>query len=90
MFFLNSNNLKDMIKETYDVSDLLNNFYLSYCKEFNLDKTLAKKYILMKPEDIAWMSDFQGRPFGGFGLYLTPRNMAKLGQLYLQNGKYSR
>ncbi|MFX0042482.1 MAG: serine hydrolase [Candidatus Hodarchaeota archaeon] len=36
--------------------------------------------------DIIWMADSHGNAFGGIGLFLTPRNMAKLGQLYLSKG----
>lgn len=33
-----------------------------------------------------WDNDAQGIPIGGWGLQLTPREMAKLGFLYLHNG----
>jgi len=33
-----------------------------------------------------WDSDYQGIPIGGWGLKLTPREMAKLGYLFLHNG----
>jgi CubicO group peptidase (beta-lactamase class C family) len=33
-----------------------------------------------------WDTDTQGIPIGGWGLQLTPREMAKLGFLYLHNG----
>jgi CubicO group peptidase (beta-lactamase class C family) len=32
------------------------------------------------------MADSDGNSYGGIGLFLTPRNMAKLGQLYLDKG----
>lgn len=35
-----------------------------------------------------WETDFQGIPNGGWGLYLTSRDMARLGYLYLQGGKW--
>jgi CubicO group peptidase (beta-lactamase class C family) len=35
-----------------------------------------------------WDSDSQGIPIGGWGLQLTPREMAKLGYLYLHQGKW--
>jgi WD40 repeat protein len=38
--------------------------------------------------DIVWQTDPQGCAYGGHGLYLTPRNMAKLGHLYLNNGTW--
>jgi CubicO group peptidase (beta-lactamase class C family) len=36
-----------------------------------------------------WSSDPQGISTGPWGLYLTPRDMARLGYLYLQNGKWN-
>jgi CubicO group peptidase (beta-lactamase class C family) len=36
--------------------------------------------------DLRWDTDRAGMPIGGFGLQLTPRDMAKLGYLYLHNG----
>jgi CubicO group peptidase (beta-lactamase class C family) len=36
--------------------------------------------------DFSWMEDPVGVTFGGSGLYLTPRDMAKIGYLYLRNG----
>jgi CubicO group peptidase (beta-lactamase class C family) len=35
-----------------------------------------------------WGTDPQGIPNGGAGMELTPRNMAKLGLLYLENGQW--
>jgi CubicO group peptidase (beta-lactamase class C family) len=35
-----------------------------------------------------WDRDSQGIPIGGWGLQLTPREMAKLGYLYLHQGKW--
>ncbi len=39
--------------------------------------------------DIEWGSDPQGHTLGGYGLYLTPRNLAKLGYLYLKQGQWA-
>ncbi|MHA1945665.1 MAG: serine hydrolase [Candidatus Hodarchaeales archaeon] len=53
----------------------------------------AMKYLFeplgIEKNDVIWMTDSQGRAFGGFGLFLTPRNMAKLGQLYLNKGSWN-
>jgi CubicO group peptidase (beta-lactamase class C family) len=46
---------------------------------------------LFEPLGIAnlrWDTDRAGMPIGGFGLQLTPRDMAKLGYLYLHNGSW--
>jgi len=36
--------------------------------------------------DVFWRQDPQGVSIGGFGLFLQPRDMAKLGYLWLRNG----
>lgn len=48
----------------------------------------ASKYLFdqLQIENALWTKDESGLAFGGFGLYLAPREMAKLGQLYLQGG----
>ena len=38
-------------------------------------------------QDYKWDSNFDGEPQSGFGLHMTVEAMAKLGMLYLQNGK---
>lgn len=38
--------------------------------------------------DFEWETDADGTPIGGWGLYLTPRDMARLGALYLNEGKW--
>jgi CubicO group peptidase (beta-lactamase class C family) len=38
--------------------------------------------------DLAWGNDPQGITLGGYGLYTTPRTMAKLGLLYLNQGRW--
>ncbi|MGE5222107.1 MAG: serine hydrolase domain-containing protein [Omnitrophica WOR_2 bacterium] len=46
---------------------------------------------LFKPlgiTNVRWDTDSAGIPIGGWGLYLTPRDMAKLGYLYLHNGQW--
>ena len=37
---------------------------------------------------VYWHADGSGVNFGGFGLNLTPRDMAKFGYLYLNNGTW--
>jgi CubicO group peptidase (beta-lactamase class C family) len=47
---------------------------------------------LFKPlgiTDYQWDVDSDGTPIGGWGLQLTPRDMAKLGYLYLHNGQWA-
>ena len=51
----------------------------------------ARQY-LFQPLGIAdhqWQTDKQGINSGGAGLYLTPRDMLKIGQLYLNRGVYN-
>jgi len=46
---------------------------------------------LFKPlgiSNVKWDRDETGIPIGGWGLQITPRDMAKLGYLYLQNGQW--
>ncbi|CAG0937233.1 6-aminohexanoate-dimer hydrolase [Thermoflexales bacterium] len=46
---------------------------------------------LFKPlgiSNVRWDSDAEGIPVGGWGLQLTPRDMAKLGYLYLHKGQW--
>ena len=39
-------------------------------------------------EDVYWRQDPQGNSCGGYGLYLQPRDMAKIGYLYLRDGMW--
>jgi len=53
-------------------------------------RDFAEQY-LFKPLGITnakWDSDSKDIPIGGWGLQITPRDMAKLGYLYLQNGEW--
>ena len=51
-------------------------------------RDFAEQY-LFRPlgiKDAKWMTDPDGIPYGAGGFPLTPRDMAKLGYLYLRNG----
>jgi CubicO group peptidase (beta-lactamase class C family) len=53
-------------------------------------RDFAEQY-LFKPLGITnarWDTDAEGIPVGGWGLQLTPRDMAKLGYLYLRQGQW--
>lgn len=39
-------------------------------------------------QDVRWNQDPQGIEIGGWGLYLHPRDMAKIGYLYLRKGRW--
>jgi CubicO group peptidase (beta-lactamase class C family) len=39
-------------------------------------------------DDIVWASDPQGMTIGGYGIAMKPRDMAKLGLLYLYDGRW--
>ena len=54
-----------------------------------LDVRLYAHRHLCDPIDISisrWVEDPQGMPYGGYGMHLTPLNMARFGYLYLRNG----
>ena len=46
----------------------------------------AKLFGPLGINDLYWRKDPQGISSGGFGLFLQPRDMAKIGYLYLHNG----
>jgi CubicO group peptidase (beta-lactamase class C family) len=53
-------------------------------------RDFAAQY-LFKPlgiTNVRWDTDSAGLPIGGWGLQLTPRDMAKLGYLYLRQGQW--
>jgi CubicO group peptidase (beta-lactamase class C family) len=70
----NSHLLSGIINETTGMNEL------DYA-----NKTLFKPLGIY---DIIWPSDPQGNNHGWGNLHLTPRDMAKLGYLYLNNGKW--
>ena len=53
-------------------------------------RDFAEQY-LFKPlgiSNVRWDTDAEGTPIGGWGLQITPRDMAKLGYLYLRKGQW--
>lgn len=53
-------------------------------------RDFAEQY-LFQPlgiSNVQWDTDAAGIPIGGWGLQMTPRDMAKLGYLYLQEGQW--
>lgn len=56
----------------------------------------GKDYVsdnLLEPigiEDVMWWEDSQGISFGGFGIFMTARDAARFGQLYLNKGMWGR
>ena len=53
-----------------------------------LEYAKAKLFGPLGINDLFWQQDPQGISNGGNGLYLQPRDMAKLGYLYLHNGAW--
>jgi CubicO group peptidase (beta-lactamase class C family) len=51
-----------------------------------LDYAKVKLFGPLGIEDVYWRHDPQGITSGGYGLYLRPRDMAKIGYLYLRDG----
>jgi len=48
----------------------------------------AKLFGPLGINDLYWWHDPQGITIGGFGLFLQPRDMAKIGYLYMRNGMW--
>jgi CubicO group peptidase (beta-lactamase class C family) len=53
-----------------------------------LDYAKAKLFGPLGIDDVSWSFDLLGISSGGFGLWLKPRDMAKIGYLYLRNGRW--
>jgi CubicO group peptidase (beta-lactamase class C family) len=53
-----------------------------------LDYAKAKLFGPLGINDVFWPHDPQGISVGGYGLSLLPRDMAKIGYLYLRNGAW--
>ena len=61
-------------------------------KKTGMDTLAYARQALFGPLGIAdatWRQDPQGIRIGGYGLYLQPRDMAKLGYLYLHHGRWA-
>jgi CubicO group peptidase (beta-lactamase class C family) len=54
-----------------------------------LDYAREKLFKPLGIEDVQWRADPQGVSTGGFGLYFLPRDMAKLGSLWLHDGVWN-
>ncbi len=50
------------------------------------DYALAKIFRPIGVDSIAWATDFNGVSYGGAGLWMTPRDMARFGYLFLHGG----
>jgi CubicO group peptidase (beta-lactamase class C family) len=53
-----------------------------------LDFARANLFAPLGITDLVWETDPAGLPIGGWGLEMTPRDMAKLGYLYLNDGAW--
>ena len=53
-----------------------------------LEYAKAKLFGPLGINDVYWQHDPQGISIGGYGLYLQPRDMAKIGYLYLRKGAW--
>jgi CubicO group peptidase (beta-lactamase class C family) len=53
-----------------------------------LDYGRARLFGPLGIDDVLWRPDPQGVTMGGFGLYLQPRDMAKIGYLWLRGGQW--
>lgn len=79
-------------------TEFLYNTLATYMVSAIVQKVTGEKVIdYLKPrlfdplaiEDMDWEVDPQGRNVGGWGLRIKTEDMAKLGQLYLQKGKWN-
>ena len=54
-------------------------------------KDFANEYLFdsLGIQEVSWGTDDSGLAYGGFSLYLTSREMAKFGQLFLQEGMWN-
>lgn len=69
-------------------SHLLSSILTKLTGRTALDFAREKLFGPLGIEDVVWRHDPQGISAGGYGLYLQPRDMAKIGHLYLRNGAW--
>ncbi|MDH5547567.1 MAG: beta-lactamase family protein [Gammaproteobacteria bacterium] len=67
---------------------------LSYAIQKRSGQTLAayaqsKLFTPLNITNYQWLHDHTGITYGAYGIYLTPRDFAKLGQLMLQQGQWN-
>jgi CubicO group peptidase (beta-lactamase class C family) len=55
----------------------------------SLDYAKQKLFTPLGINDISWRNDPQGITIGGYGLFMRPRDMAKIGYLYLRAGEWA-
>jgi CubicO group peptidase (beta-lactamase class C family) len=58
-------------------------------KKTPLDFAMAQVFSPLGINNIVWNADNSGTNFGGWGLFLTPRDLARVGYLYLQQGRWN-
>lgn len=54
-----------------------------------LDYARQKLFTPLGIDDVTWRNDPQGVTIGGYGLFMRPRDMAKIGYLYLHGGEWA-
>jgi CubicO group peptidase (beta-lactamase class C family) len=69
-------------------SDLLSVVLSTVIKQSAADFAKQKLFGPLHIDNYTWHSDTEGYLYGESGLYLTARDMAKIGILYLQNGRW--
>lgn len=69
-------------------SDLLSVVLSATIKQNVADFAKQKLFVPLHIDNYTWHSDTEGYLHGEYGLYLTARDMAKIGALYLQHGRW--
>ena len=81
MYKLKNNGINAMIKEAYNVANMLNDYYKKYDGDFNL----TENYIIMKPEDISGIF-FMSRKKGSEETGAKKRYIKSVKVKFLLNG----